>query len=287
MLFEIALRLTTLVAVVYIALLLLVYFSQTRLLYLPDQYRPSPERVAGHNMQHWPESGSYYRGLLASPVNQAKGTIIVFHGNAGSAWDRRFYVKPLIESGYRVILAEYPGYAGRSGPLGEQALVTDAGETIEAARQQFGDPVILWGESLGAAVAAAATVGSSVTVNAVVLITPWDSLPALAQTLYWYLPARWLTRDQYNNSLNLKHYAGRVAVLIAEQDEIIPAKQSAKFYGSLTTTKQLWVFSGANHNSWPIDPKASWWKEVTSYITSESSNPNAQAHPPTDSELSK
>jgi hypothetical protein len=122
-------------------------------------------------------------------------------------------------------------------------------------------------------VVAAATVQSNVSISALVLITPWDSLPALAQTLYWYLPARWLTRDQYNNSLNLKHYTGRVAVLVAEQDEIIPAKQSARFYDSLATTKKLWVFSGADHNGWPIDPKASWWKEVTSYITSESSKP--------------
>jgi hypothetical protein len=41
--------------------------------------------------------------------------MIIFHGNAGSARDRLYYIEPLERLGYRIILAEYPGYEARAG----------------------------------------------------------------------------------------------------------------------------------------------------------------------------
>lgn len=41
----------------------------------------------------------------------------------------------------------------------------------------------------------------------------WDSLPALAQTHYPILPARWLVRDRYDNVENLRGYESNVAFL--------------------------------------------------------------------------
>ncbi|WP_432473626.1 alpha/beta hydrolase [Amphritea sp. HPY] len=266
MMIELTLRLTSMFAFIYLLLLLFIYLNQTQLLYFPDQYRPPEKLISSQHMQPWPASNNHYRGLLATPQSPVKGTIIIFHGNAGSAWDRRFYIRPLTASGYRVILSEYPGYGGRPGPLNEDSLVSDARETVNTATEQFGGPIILLGESLGAAVAAAASAQSNSPVTALVLITPWDSLPELAQTLYWYLPARWLTRDRYNNSQSLIHFTGRTAVLIAERDEIIPAAHSLRFYEKLIAPKQLWVFKDANHNSWPTDAQASWWLEVTQFI---------------------
>ena len=47
-----------------------------------------------HGLQLWPvESGNGYLGLLAMPDSGAvRGTVIVFHGNAGTALDRHNYL---------------------------------------------------------------------------------------------------------------------------------------------------------------------------------------------------
>jgi len=254
-------------AVVYALMVASVYIWQRRLLYLPDVYKPSDRDVQSVGLRFWPASDATYRGFTSAAVSDnAKGTVIVFHGNAGAAMHRSYYVRALERLGYRIVLAEYPGYGGRPGSPSEKALVSDARETVQLAYENFGGPLFLWGESLGGGVVAGVVTEPPAPVAAVILLTPWDTLPKLAQTLYWYLPARWLVRDQYDNIRNLQSFKRRVALLMAERDDIIPARHSRRLYDSLSESKRLWVFKGAGHNSWPTNPAETWWREVMDFV---------------------
>ena len=135
-------RITGLLALSYCALLIWVYFSQQGMLYFPEQFRPTPKQAQTERIQLWPGPGDQYRGLLITP-EQPTATAIVFHGNAGTAWDRRFYADALSKLNYRVILAEYPGYGGRPGSPNEQEIIADALNTVALARQQFPGPITL------------------------------------------------------------------------------------------------------------------------------------------------
>jgi len=257
-------------AVAYVVFAAAIYIFQRRLLYLPDTQKPTEWDLRAVGLRFWPSSDNTYRGLIgALSPDKAKGTVIVFHGNAGTANYRSHYVRPLESLGYRVILAEYPGYGGRSGRHSESSFVSDARKTIELAYEEFGKPVFLWGESLGCGVVASVITDPPVPVAGVILLTPWDTLPRLAQTLYWYLPARWMVRDQYDNIKNLKSFNGHVAMLMAEQDEIVPKRHSLRLYESLLEPKRLWVFHGAGHNSWPVNPTETWWREVMDFVVEQ------------------
>jgi alpha-beta hydrolase superfamily lysophospholipase len=218
-------------------------------------------------LRFWPDDPNAYRGFVgAQPPQKIRATLIAFHGNAGSAWHRDYFIHALEPLGFRVVLAEYPGYGGRQGEINEAAFVRDAGVTIELARAEFGDPVFLLGESMGCGVAAAAAASPDMAIAGLILVTPWDSLPDLAQSLYWYLPARLLTRDRYDSVHNLRAFDKPVAMAIAKADEVIPNKHSLRLYESLQTAKRLWQFDGAGHNSWPTRPEASWWREVMDFV---------------------
>lgn len=246
------------------------YLFQNALLYLPDTYQLSTlVRMAhGSPVQLWPSADVSYRGLMAPPrAEKARGTIIVFHGNAGSAFDRTYYARALTPLGYRVLLAEYPGYGARGGSVGESNLVADAVTTIRAVRQQFDGLLYVWGESLGCGVATAIASDRSLAADGLVLITPWRNLPELAQSIYWFLPAKWLVKDKYDNVANLEAFSNPVAVLLAEVDEIIPNKQTMALFEAIRSTKRLWVFRNAGHNSWPTAPDEKWWREVTDFIS--------------------
>lgn len=253
----------------YIAFSLIVFIYQRKLLYLPYKIQLSDDQVYTEGLSYWP-SRENYRGF-ANQVerSESKGTVILFHGNAGMAFHRSFYAKALKMQNMQVILAEYPGYGNRNGRPSEKVLVNDALETIRLVHQEYGEPIFLWGESLGCGVVAGAVSKTEINVKGVVLLLPWDTLSNLAQTHYPYLPARWLVLDKYNNIENLMEFDGNVAVLLAENDEVVPIQHGKKLYDSITEKKELWLFEEARHNDIPIGSELSWWKEVVLFITDE------------------
>jgi hypothetical protein len=241
---------------------------QNDFLYFPDSSRPSEESLKASHLKPWQVSTTDYRGFVAfSEIAKPKGTIIVFHGNAGKAADRTYYIETLSALGYRVILAEYPLYGGRKGTLGEKAFVSDATETVRIAFEQFGGPVFLLGESLGCGVAAAVAARTPIKIAGIILITPWETLASVAQSKFSFLPVRLLLTDKYDSIGNLKSFKGRIALVGAERDEIIPISHARRLYDSFSVVeKRMWIVKGAGHNDWPMHAQASLWKEITDFI---------------------
>jgi uncharacterized protein len=261
------LRLSAILVAIYGAVLVLAYLLQDSLLYFPDRSFPPPDRLRALGLQAWPREGASFRGVTHLVVPEGrKGTVVMFHGNAGAAWNRDYFAEWLVPLGYRVVLAEYPGYGGRHGKMGEQAFVADALETVTQAYQEFGGPMYLCGESLGCGVAAGVAARAAAPVAGVVLITPWENLPALAQELYRFLPARRLLRDTYDNARNLEGFPSRVAVAVAEHDEIVPKAHGIRLYEGLGGQKRLYMIQDAGHNTWQFMLERKWWEEVMAFL---------------------
>jgi len=251
----------------YVVLCSVVFIFQRKMLYLPDGGRLTEARAIDEGLLHWPAIENYRGFIDRGEPADARGTVMVFHGNAGAAHHRSFYARALSKQGLRVVLAEYPGYGGRAGRPSEDALVEDALETIRLVHQEYGEPLFLWGESLGAGVVSGAANRTDIPITGVVLFLPWDSLPNLAQTHYRYLPARWLTLDRYDNIDNLRGFEGNIAVVLAGDDEVVPVQHGKKLYASITARKKLWLFEGARHNEMPVGAELNWWKEVMTFVS--------------------
>jgi len=249
----------------YVLLVGLIFLLQGRLLYLPTQtdlphVLASSERAG---LAAWPGAADY-RGLVAEPAGEVRGTAILFHGNAGFAGHRLFYAEILTRRGLRVILAEYPGYGPRPGVRSEAVLVEDARQTIRRAREMYVGPLILVGESLGSGVAAAASRESPV--DALLLITPWDKLEHVARYHLPWVPVGPLLRERYESALHLSAYTGRIAIVLAGNDIVVPARFGHALFEQLTGPKRLWVVAGAGHNDWPQHVDDAWWDEIIAYL---------------------
>jgi uncharacterized protein len=251
------------------AMILLGCNIQNNLLYFPNSTTPSDTTLKTANIKPWPSSPEDYRGFVSiHETNNIHGTVIVFHGNAGAAADRAFYAKVLGDLGYRVILAEYPMYGGRKGELGEKSFVIDASETTQRVFEQFGGPLFLLGESLGCGVVAAVTHQTSVKIDGVILITPWDTLASIAHAKFPFLPVKFLLTDKYDNIANLTSFKGRIVVVGAERDEVIPIKHANDLYSSLSSnSKRIWLLRGAGHNNWLMYTDRSWWNEIMDFVS--------------------
>jgi len=242
---------------------------QYRLLYYPSSTAPPDSFYRTRKMEPWGKSEMDYRGLVSLiEPKSSKGTIIVFHGNGGTAADRTFYPDVLGGLGYRVVLAEYPMYGGRKGELGEKAFVSDAVESTVLAFKDFGGPFFILGESMGCGIAAAVAREAPVHIDGVILITPWETLAAIAKEKFPFLPVRLLLSDEYDTIKNLESFRGRIAIIGAEQDEVIPIGHARKLYESLPApAKKMWVFQEAGHNDWYVFANNKWWQEVMAFIS--------------------
>ena len=241
---------------------------QYDMLYYPDSRMPSESELTAKGLHYWPTGPLGYRGYVGAGAGGTKGTVIVFHGNAGTAADREYYVPPLGSLGYRVILAEYPAYGGRKGKLGEQSFVSDAKEAVRTAAEKYQGPLYLLGESLGCGVAAAVARNTSPRIAGVILFTPWRTLLAVAKDYYPYLPVGWFMKDRYDNAENLRSFQGTIAVVGAERDEIIPVKHARELHALLPRTNRMWIISGAGHNDWALRIDAAKWQEIMEFISS-------------------
>jgi uncharacterized protein len=241
---------------------------QYNMLYYPDSRLPSESELTAKGLQFWPAGQTGYRGYIGTgEIKDIKGTIIVFHGNAGTAADRDYYLSPLGSMGYQIILTEYPGYGGRKGRLGEQSFVNDSKETIQIAAQKYKSPIYLLGESLGCGVVAGVAKDTSPNIAGVILITPWNTLLAVAKDYYPYLPVGWFMKDRYDNAENLRSFSGKIAVVGAERDEVVPVRHAKELFALLPKDKRLWIIKGAGHNDWSMLIDRSKWQEILDFLS--------------------
>ena len=245
------------IAVAALLFLAAIFVWQDRLLYFPAH--TTVERVATGGLRAWP-SAQDFRGLVAEPAGVVRGTAIVFHGNAGHAGHRAYYAQALAPLGWRVILAEYPGYGPRGGTPGEASLVADAEATLALAHRQYGAPLLVIGESLGAAVAAAAGAQHPKLTAGLLLITPWDRLARVGSHHYPWLPVKWMLRDDYDSVRRLATFERPVVVAIAEHDSIVPPQFGSALHAALGGPKHLIVIRASDHNDWLDRVDAAWWR---------------------------
>jgi len=264
------LRIAGLLLLGYAAICLFLYWRQEAMLFLPEQAPletvQREAQMAGFRL--WPEATESYLALLAEPVGPALGTCLVWHGNAGSARHRDYLAAPLLKLGWRVVVAEYPGYGARpSGSWREAALVAEARELTAEVHRRFGGPLVVVGESLGASLAAAVAGKSAVPVQGLLLLTPWQELAGPARYHYPWLPVTLLLRDRFDNVAALKGYRDPVVIVTASADEIIPATMGEQLYAGLSSSdKQLQVIANARHNDWIDHVTPADWRKWLGFI---------------------
>jgi hypothetical protein len=241
---------------------------QNRFLYFPEPQWPTEQMLKNENMKLWQAKTDDYQGLVSAMDRPApSGTMVLFHGNGGTALDRGFYVQRFGDLGFRVLLAEYPKYGGRPGKVGEKPFVAAGLEAVQSAHEQYKGPIYLVGESLGCGVAAAVAKKTTVPIAGIILITPWDTLASVAKSLFPFLPVQLVLTDKYDNIGNLQTFENKISIVGAERDEILPIKHAVNLYNALPEgRKRMWIIKGAGHNDWPMYANPALFKEITGFV---------------------
>ncbi len=179
-------------------------------------------------------------------------TVIYFHGNGGNLSNVGWVGERLTDRGLDVLLLDYRGYGRSEGQLdGELGLYTDgdAGyDFVTKTRGVSGSKVVLYGQSLGTAVAA--DLASRKECGAVILESGFSSASDLASILFPWLPSRlhFLARNRFESARKLSKSGCPVLITHGDPDEVIPTGQGRLLFNAANEPKKLLIFPGAGHN---------------------------------------
>lgn len=253
-----------------LAALALIWITQRRFIYFPTQAIPDPAAVSsaieevalpthdGLSLAAW---------LLPAAGGGDAGTVVVFNGNAGNRADRMPLAEALAEAGYSVLLVDYRGYGGNPGRPSEEGLTLDARAAAEYLSTRPGtDPgrLVYFGESLGAAVAIG--LARHQEPAALVLRSPFTSLPDLGALHYPILPTSLLLWDRYPNLEAIRGVDAPVLVVAGSADSIVPLDQSREVFDAARGPKRLVVIEGADHNDYPLTSGPEMVRGVVSFL---------------------
>ena len=245
---------------------------QRRLIYYPTVVpREQVDRLANEaGLERWTNAAGQGIGLKRpSPKQPAEGAVLVMYGNGSTATGSgRYAVEIQAVAACDVFILEYPGYEDRPGSPSQQSLFAAADEALHSLP---GDrPIYLVGESLGSGVASYLAGSYSNKIAGLILISPFNSLTAVAQHHYPLLPVRWLLKDRFPSDKYLQNYQGKMGVMIDGQDRVIPKKFSLQLFNGYNGPKKLWEVPDGGHIQIP-EPPSEFWKEVVAFWQSGTS----------------
>ncbi|HVI05309.1 MAG TPA: alpha/beta hydrolase [Sphingomicrobium sp.] len=145
--------------------------------------------------------------------------VLGFGGNAWNGQDVAEYLHELYP-GHEVVAFHYRGYAPSTGEPSAEALVADAPLVYDAA-VETGKPdhVMAVGFSIGTGVAA--QLAARRNLDGLILVTPFDSLKAVAQSMNPWLPIGPFFRHEIDASTALQGCQVPVTMIAAQRDEIV------------------------------------------------------------------
>jgi pimeloyl-ACP methyl ester carboxylesterase len=221
-----------------------------------------------HGLVPWRDAGGALIGWHTANAGEGARRMLVFHGNAGHALHRNYYVNGLValHAGWEVYIFEYPGYGARPGSPSEAAIKSSAERALRLLLSRDSRPLYILGESLGSGVASylAGTFPSQVA--GLLLVTPFSSLVDVAAHHFRFLPVRALLSERYDSTAALSGYAGPVAFLLAGQDEVVPKALGRRLHDHYPGRKWLREIPGAGHNTLPLYPGAEWWQQASDFL---------------------
>ena len=134
------------------------------------------------------------------------------------------------------------------------AFLADAAAQIDLARRLFVQPggqremrIFAIGYSIGTGVAA--RLAGDGAVDGAVLVTPFDSVEAVARSRYFFAPVSLLLKNTFRSDRALAGKAVPVAVIVAADDQVIPKQRSDALAASLALPVMVETVQGVGHAS--------------------------------------
>lgn len=251
------------------ALKLLTWWLEPRMAFFPwtgVQQTPASAGLEFRELRIPTADGETLHGWWM-PHPEPRGQVIYWHGNGGNLSLWLDVLVDLQGQGFSVLAVDYRGYGASTGTPSERGIYRDA----EAAHAYFaeqlrqtGTPVIIWGRSLGCAVASYAA--AKFPPDALILESPFPDVRSLFAGNPIMLGLSFFSTYRFPTSAHLQGYRDRLLVIHGSADSIIPFSGGRRvFERAASADKQFVELEGADHND-PHAAHPAYWPAVHRFL---------------------
>lgn len=224
--------------------------SQTNLLFPVDAVPAAgPLPPNAQLLQLDTPEGAVIHGVQLEPLRAGQGPktlIIGFGGNAWNGQDVAEYLRQVLPEAH-VVAFHYRGYSPSTGEPGAEALIADAPRIFDDSVMRVKpERAVAIGFSIGSGVAA--SLSRRRALDGAILVTPFDSMKAVAQQLYPWLPVGLFFEHEFPAAADLSEGRTPVAIIAAEHDEIIPTSRTDALRRAVRNVKFDRTIPDAGHN---------------------------------------
>ena len=230
----------------------LMYFKQENVIFYPEVLPPGFSYSFPGRFEElaWPVEGAVINALHFK-AERPKGTVLYFHGNAGSLRSWGEIAPDFTGRGYDVVIPDYRGFGKSTGRIrGETMLLRDAEVAYERIKRICPENrIILYGRSVGTGLAVYLAAANRP--RMVILESPYYSFLDLAAHHYPLIP-RSLLRALLRYPLRTDRWIAKVECPVylfhGERDEIIPHEASVRLIPLIRSERVLITIPAGGHN---------------------------------------
>ena len=244
-------KLVLILVVAYIAAVAMMYATQTRMLF-PTQLAavsnlPLPESAV--RLELATPDGERLGGMHISPARKRAGEQLLVLGFGGNAWNAdtlAAYLHGLFPE-EEVAAFHYRGYNPSTGRPSAAALLADAPVVYDHVLKTVGARrIVAVGLSIGAGVAA--HLATRRPLAGLILVSPFDSLEALARDHFPWAPVGWLLRHHMSTAVSVRGLATPIALIAAERDAVVPPQRTEGVRRAIPALALDRTIMNADHN---------------------------------------
>jgi len=253
--------------------------NQERVVFQPPEVIAPDPVAAGRRVVIRTADGPSTFGFLVQANGGGSQTVVIaFHGNADLAvWLVPWAQELSRRAGVSVLVPEFRGYGGSPGTPTYLGAAADALGALEFARTLKPSRVVLYGHSLGTAIAVElANAMGHTPPAALVLQSPFTSARDMAsRMLVPVVPWLWerITRFHYDTRASVHELDVPVWVAHGRMDLTIPTRMGRDVFDTARRKGELLLVTGAGHNDVPEVGGEAYWQWLTTAVTGSSSAP--------------
>lgn len=207
----------SIIAIVYIAVCIVLFFNQRNLLYFPTD-----EIAHGYPTLTINNEGE---NLKVIALNQGRDNAVIYFGGNNETVAKRAEEHLNDFPNHTIYLINYRGYGGSSGEPTEEGLYSDALAIFDELQLKH-KRLSVMGRSLGTGVATYVAVTRAV--QKLILITPYDSIEEIAKDQYPLFPIGLLIKDTFNSLERAPFIKANTLMIVAGKDHLVPTKNTLR-----------------------------------------------------------